>query len=85
MPRNIDHRVETLSPVRDPALIRRLREDVLGAYLRDNVKARHMDSEGVYTRPKAPSAHAAANVQEMLIARRTPSKKKAQHRRPKRG
>jgi polyphosphate kinase len=85
MPRNIDHRVETLAPVRDPALIRRLRDDVLAAYLNDNVKARQMDPNGVYTRKKAPSGRARLNVQGLLIARRAPVKKKPEHGRPKQG
>jgi len=82
MPRNIDHRVETLAPVRDPALVRRLRDDVLAAYLKDNIKARQMDSNGVYTRKKA-SGGARMNVQDLLIARRVPPKKKPKHSRPK--
>jgi len=82
MPRNIDHRVEVLTPVRDPAMIRRLRDDVLGAYLKDNVKARQMNSNGVYTRKRPANGRARLNVQELLIARRAP-KKKPQHTRPK--
>jgi polyphosphate kinase len=82
MPRNIDHRVEVLAPVRDAAMIRRLRDDVLGAYLKDNVKARQMNSNGQYTRKK-PSGRARLNVQELLIARRAPKKKKPEHARPK--
>ena len=42
MPRNIDHRVEVLVPIRAPAMIRSIRDDVLAVYLSDNVKARVM-------------------------------------------
>jgi polyphosphate kinase len=83
MPRNIDHRVEVLVPVRDAAMIRRLREQVLAAYLKDNVKARQMNSNGVYTRKKSAQPRARVNVQELLIARRAPKKKQAEHTRPK--
>ena len=42
MPRNLNRRVEVVFPVRDPKLIRDLRDDVLATYLADEVKARHM-------------------------------------------
>ena len=82
MPRNIDHRVEVLVPVRDPGMIRRLRDQVLAAYLRDNVKARHMNASGAYTR-RRPNGRTRVNVQEVLIARRAPKKKQPEHTRPK--
>src|SRR4029079_9088760 len=40
MPRNLDRRVEVLAPVHDRELRNHLTHDFLGAYLRDNVKAR---------------------------------------------
>jgi polyphosphate kinase len=83
MPRNIDHRVEVLTPVRDPAMIHRLRDQVLAAYLKDNVKARQMSSTGVYTRKKPANGRARTNVQELLIARRVPKKKPSGHTLPK--
>ena len=48
MPRNLNRRVEILFPVEDPALIRRLRDEILAVYMRDNVKARFMQSDGSY-------------------------------------
>jgi polyphosphate kinase len=50
MPRNLDHRVETLAPVEDPALRAYLREDVLEGYLRDNVEASELLPDGSYRR-----------------------------------
>jgi len=85
MPRNIDHRVEVLAPVRGPAMIRRLCDQVLAAYLKDNVKARQMNSSGVYSRKKPAHGRARVNVQELLIARRAPKKKKPEHARQKPG
>jgi polyphosphate kinase len=85
MPRNIDHRVEVLAPVRDPGMIRRLRDQVLAAYLKDNVKARQMNSNGVYTRKKPVNGRARAHVQELLIARRAPKSKKPSHALPRKG
>jgi polyphosphate kinase len=48
MPRNFDRRVETIAPVRDERLKKYLKEVLLGAYLRDNVKARVLGPDGRY-------------------------------------
>jgi polyphosphate kinase len=48
MERNLDRRVETLCPVRDPALRDHLRTVVIEAYLRDNERAWTLDAAGVY-------------------------------------
>src|SRR4029078_6980944 len=46
MPRNLDRRVEVIFPVQAPALVRYLRDEVLGVYLADNVKARQLLPDG---------------------------------------
>jgi polyphosphate kinase len=51
MARNLDRRVEVVVPVLDPQLQKYLKDTVLAAYLRDNVKARVMNSDGSYERP----------------------------------
>ena len=48
MPRNLHRRVEILFPVKSPALLRRLRDEVLGGYLADTANARHMLADGTY-------------------------------------
>jgi polyphosphate kinase len=48
MPRNLNRRVEVLFPVEDPAIVRRLRDEILDVYWRDNVKARYMQADGTY-------------------------------------
>jgi len=48
MPRNFDRRVETVAPVNDERLKKYLKEVLLGAYLRDNVKARVLGTDGRY-------------------------------------
>ncbi|HKQ53781.1 MAG TPA: polyphosphate kinase 1 [Pyrinomonadaceae bacterium] len=48
MSRNFDRRVEVIAPVYDPALKRYLKDVVLAAYLKDNVKARRLLSDGRY-------------------------------------
>jgi polyphosphate kinase len=51
MTRNLDRRVEVVTPVLDPQSKNYLKDTVLAAYLRDNVKARVMNSDGTYERP----------------------------------
>src|SRR6185503_15621289 len=48
MERNLDRRVETLTPVRDPEILAHLRDVVLRAYLRDTDRAMVLDSTGKY-------------------------------------
>ena len=48
MSRNLYERCEVVFPVTDEALAGRLRTEILGSYLRDNVKARVLDAEGEY-------------------------------------
>jgi len=48
MPRNFHRRVEVMAPVEEPALKARILEEVLGLGLKDNVKARHLQSDGTY-------------------------------------
>ena len=51
MARNLDRRVEVVVPVLNPQLKTYLKDTVLAAYLRDNVKARVMNCDGGYERP----------------------------------
>jgi polyphosphate kinase len=48
MPRNLNRRVEVIYPVEDIRHIRYIRDQVLETYLKDNVKARIMKSDGDY-------------------------------------
>jgi polyphosphate kinase len=66
MPRNLFERCEVLFPVDDPALSLRLRSEILGAYLKDNVKARLLQADGDYIR--APRSGEPFNAQEYLAA-----------------
>ncbi len=68
MPRNIDHRVEVLTPIRDPEMIRHLLDGVLATYLADDVKARSMQADGLYHRRARASGSAVINAQEALLA-----------------
>ena len=53
MARNLDRRVEVVVPVLDAQLKKYLKDTVLAAYLRDNVKSRVMNSDGTYVQPPA--------------------------------
>ena len=65
MTRNLYERCEVVFPVVDPALKRRLRDEILGSYLRDNLKARLMGADGSYDR--APKTVPALSAQQYLM------------------
>ncbi len=65
MPRNLVERCEVVFPVTQPDLKKRLREEILAAYLADNTKARLLQPDGVYVR--APRVGAAFSAQEFLM------------------
>jgi polyphosphate kinase len=50
MSRNLKHRVEVVAPVLDPESKRFLKDVILAAYLRDNVKAAELQPDGSYVR-----------------------------------
>jgi polyphosphate kinase len=70
MPRNLDHRVEVLFPLDDPKLVARVRDQLLKVYLKDTVKARRMQSDGIYVRRKLAATRKRFNSQESLIPKR---------------
>jgi polyphosphate kinase len=67
MPRNLNRRVELHFPVQDRKLVRHLRDDVLATYLDDVVKARHMNSDGTYSRDPRHTNRRELNSQEWFI------------------
>jgi polyphosphate kinase len=75
MPRNIDRRVENLFPLRDPEMIRYVRDTVLETYLSDNVKARRLLADGTYERVKAGAKQQSLNSQAWLANNRPAVKK----------
>jgi polyphosphate kinase len=50
MPRNLFERCEVVFPVRDPAVLARIHDEILPAYLADTVKARLQQPDGSYLR-----------------------------------
>jgi polyphosphate kinase len=71
MPRNLYERVEVVFPVRQEWLRKRLRYEILEAYLADTVKSRILGPDGSYRRAETVRAGRRAraiNAQEFLIA-----------------
>ena len=65
MPRNTIHRVEVAAPVNDERLRRRIR-DMFAVLMKDNVKARLMQSDGSYVHASASEGDILLNSQEYL-------------------
>jgi polyphosphate kinase len=65
MERNLDRRVETLCPVRDPGIRAHLRDVVLSAYLQDTDRGMTLDAAGGYSR--IPGGTAPFNAQRSLL------------------
>lgn len=71
MQRNFDRRVEMLYPIEHPKIKEDL-EEILHLYLKDNVKARLLNSDGTYTKKQVPvnskGENEYFNVQEYFVA-----------------
>ena len=71
MTRNLDRRVEILFPIENPQMIQNIRNDILPMYLADTRKARVMQPDGRYTRPKTSgNGTEPLNVQEWFLKSR---------------
>jgi polyphosphate kinase len=68
MPRNLDHRVETLAPVEDSALRAYLRDEFLEGCLRDNTNARDLLPSGEY-RQVVPGSNPPFSIWARLLER----------------
>ena len=65
MTRNLYERCEVVFPVEDPKLAQRVSDEILGSYLRDNVKARLLKKDGDYVRMEQKGAP--FNAQEYFM------------------
>ncbi|HZY61901.1 MAG TPA: polyphosphate kinase 1 [Edaphobacter sp.] len=65
MPRNLFERCEVVFPVTQSDLLKRLRDEILSAYLADNTKARLLQPNGEYIR--TPRSGTPFNAQEFLM------------------
>jgi polyphosphate kinase len=66
MPRNFFRRIEAVFPVEDRRLRERLKNQVLGTCLADNVKAWQLRADGTYARRKPPGGAARRSQAEFL-------------------
>ncbi|HLY59843.1 MAG TPA: hypothetical protein VKV95_03665 [Terriglobia bacterium] len=67
MRRNLSHRIEIIFPVKNPKLLRRLK-DTLGVYLSDQAKAQHLQADGTYNHSAERGQPGAVNCQAALLA-----------------
>ncbi len=68
MPRNLFERCEVVFPVRDPAVLSRIHDEILPAYLADTVKARIQQPDGIYIRASKVAKDAPPfSAQEFLM------------------
>ncbi len=67
MPRNLNYRVEALFPIKNRSMIRKIRDNILNVYLRSDLRAWELDSDGVYHRI-SPDPETDFDIQEWFIA-----------------
>jgi polyphosphate kinase len=70
MPRNLDRRIEVVTPIHDQRISRRLCEGILATYLADNVKARELGRDGTYSRVHRNRGDRAVSSQQSLLRQR---------------
>ena len=68
MPRNFERRVEVMFPIEAPELKRRICEEIIPLYLRDNCRARVLMPDGSYVRAAAWHDEPEHRVQRDLLA-----------------
>ncbi|HKO60018.1 MAG TPA: polyphosphate kinase 1 [Pyrinomonadaceae bacterium] len=71
MKRNLKYRIEVVTPVSDPSLRRYLKDVLLAAYLKDNVKARQLEPDGSYTRIERQPGEKPFDSQQFFINHET--------------
>ena len=68
MPRNLNHRVEVVFPVESKDHIHYLRHRILDTYLKDNTRARILQSDGTYARLTPEAGKDIIDVQEKFMS-----------------
>lgn len=69
MQRNLDRRVEVVTPIKDAQIKRYIKDEILEIYLRDNVKARRLMPDGTYERLKPAEGEEALDTQMYFAGR----------------
>ncbi|MFH0967071.1 MAG: polyphosphate kinase 1 [Methanobacteriota archaeon] len=70
MPRNLNRRVEVLYPILDAGIRSEIINTILPIHLHDSVKARDLDSEGIYHPRKTKMNEEPINAQEWMLKHR---------------
>ena len=68
MPRNFFRRVETVFPIEDPELRKRIIDDILPAELRDNEDAQELQPDATYAPPARPPGEPSFSAQRYFMA-----------------
>jgi polyphosphate kinase len=68
MTRNLNHRVEVVFPIESKDHIKYLRHNVLDTYLKDNTRARILQSDGTYIRLAPEAGKDIVDVQEKFMS-----------------
>lgn len=66
MSRNLSRRVEAVTPIEDPDLMKQLQE-ILGIMLADNRQSWELQSDGTYIRREAKEGEKELNTHEVLM------------------
>lgn len=66
MPRNLNRRVEAITPIEDPELIKDI-EEILGIMLADHRQAWDLQSDGSYVQRRSPDSFRELNCQKVLM------------------
>jgi polyphosphate kinase len=77
MSRNLNHRIEVITPVSDPSLKRYLKDVLLAAYLRDNVKAKELQPDGSYLAVVRAAGDEPFDSQTFFIKREPPKQSRS--------
>ena len=73
MPRNFHRRVEVMFPIEAPGLKHRILHEVIPTYLRDNTRARILQSDGTYVRVQPKHGESLHRAQEEFLTYRVQS------------
>jgi len=68
MPRNLDRRVEAITPIEDPLLLQELKEQ-LDIFMNDNRQCWELQPDGTYVQRRPPSEEGVLNAQAILMQR----------------
>ena len=66
MPRNFQRRVEVMFPIEDPDLVKRVCSEIIPVYLRDDTRARELNSDGSYSRITSQGARTNRSQRDLL-------------------